>query len=289
MQTTTSEDTLERHEVGLSAPAAEPEPAAAGAEVSGRELVRHWFPCPLTVRAGTFELPREPAWRAVVETAKPQLEAALGAVGRLECPELGPLMQCGTAWLVRGDVAVTNRHTILSLLDDLERGRMTLRLDLCAEAGARADLRCPIRRVLYIDPTHDLAFVQVAQLRSPHAGLAVVDSLVADNPVAVIGFPSHAEGGYPQPEYQQCFGDGWFDRDGRGFKRISLGRLVSTTQALLEHDCTTLGGSSGAAIVDLVRGVAIGLNYGEHDGRRTNLGVPGWVVRERLGQLERHG
>ncbi|WP_170136218.1 trypsin-like serine peptidase [Nannocystis exedens] len=282
----TSQDTLEGHEVGLSTAPAEP-PAAPAADSSALELVSQWFPCPLTVRAGTFSLPPEPAWQAVVRAARPQLEAMLGAVGRLECPELGPLSQCGTAWLVRDDVAVTNRHNILSLLDDLQRGTRTLRVDLCAEADAPADRRCPVRRVLYIDPIHDLAFVQVSQERTPHAGLAVVDAIVAGHPVAVIGFPSHAEGGYPEAEYKHCFGDGWFDRDGRGYKRISLGRVVSTSAALLEHDCTTLGGSSGGAVVDLVRGAVIGLNYGESRDRRLNLGVPGWVVRERLEQLER--
>jgi endonuclease G len=62
---------------------------------------------------------------------------------------------------------------------------------------------------------------------------------------------------------------------------------VSTSAALLEHDCTTLGGSSGGMVVDLVRGAVIGLNFGESRDRRTNLAVPGWVVRERLAQLDR--
>lgn len=287
MQTMTSQDTLESHEVGLSTASAQPPAPAQTVELSALELVSQWFPCPLTVRAGTFSLPPEPAWQAVVRAARPQLEAMLGAVGRLECPELGPLMQCGTAWLVSGDVAVTNRHNILFLLDDLQRGTRTLRLDLCAEADAPADGCCAVRRVLYVDPIHDLAFVQVDPQRASHVGLGVVESIVAAHPVAVIGFPSHAEGGYPEAEYKHCFGDGWFDRDGRGFKRISLGRLVSTSAALLEHDCTTLGGSSGGVIVDLVRGAVIGLNYGESRDRRLNLGVPCWVVRERLAQLER--
>ncbi|MFZ6185641.1 trypsin-like serine peptidase [Nannocystis pusilla] len=283
----TSQDTLESHEVGLSTASAEPSATAQTVELSGLELVSQWFPCPLTVRAGTFSLPPEPAWQAVVRAARPQLEAMLGGVGRLECPELGPLMQCGTAWLVGGGVAVTNRHNILSILDDLQRGVKTLRVDLCAEAGSPADGRCPVRRVLHVDPIHDLAFMQIDPQRVPHAGLALVDSIVVGHPVAVIGFPAHAEGAYPEAEYKHCFGDGWFDSDGRGYKRISLGRLVATSGAQLEHDCTTLGGSSGGAIVDLVRGAVIGLNYGESRDRRINLGVPGWVVRERLAQLER--
>lgn len=283
---TTSEDTLESHEVGLAAPPGEPLQTLTAAEADGLELVHQWFPAPLTVRDGTFALPPEPAWRAVVHAARRHLEAMVGAVGRLECPELGPLTQCGSAWLIRPDVAVTNRHTILSLLDDVQRGARTLRVNLSAEADGSAVLHCPVTRVLYIDPIHDLAFLRVKQRGAPQVGLVVVDSIVTANPVAVIGFPSHAEGGYAEPEYQQIFGDGWFDREGRGFKRISLGRLVSTSDTLLEHDCTTLGGSSGGVIVDLVRGSVIGLNFGESRDRRVNLGVPGWVVQQRLAQLE---
>jgi hypothetical protein len=202
MQTMMSQDPLEGHEVGWTTAPAEPPTTAQTTEPSDLELVSQWFPSPLTVRAGTFSLPPEPAWQAVVRAARPQLEAMLGAVGRLECPELGPLMQCGTAWLVRGDVAVTNRHNILFLLDDLQRGTRTLRLDLCAEADGPGERHCPVGRVLYIDPIHDLAFVQVAQQQTPHTGLVAVDSIVADHPVGVIGFPCHAEGGYPEAEYK---------------------------------------------------------------------------------------
>jgi len=283
-----SQDEMVSHEVGGEVvPIPEPPESRRTAAIRGLEVIHRMFPCPLVVRDGTFELPPETQWHAVLSAVRPRLEAMAGAVGRLECPEL-PGMQCGTAWLVRDDVAVTNRHSILPFLDDVERGTKTFRVDLCAEVGAEADLRCPVLRVLYLAPDLDLAFVQIAQLRAPRAPIPIVDTSVPEHPVAVIGFPHDEAGEYGSEAYRQCFKDG-FDREGRGFKRISLGHLTAMTAKEVEHDCTTLGGSSGSVIVDLVRGAAIGLNFGQSFDTMLNCGVPGWLVRERLARLERFG
>ncbi|MDC0672028.1 S1 family peptidase [Nannocystis radixulma] len=281
----TSQDSMESHEVEAEAvPVIRPPERRRTPAMGGLEVIHRMFPCPLVVRGGTFELPPESEWHAVLTAARPRLEAMVGAVGRLECPELGPAMQLGTAWLVRDDVAVTNRHSLLPFLDDMERGTRSFRIDLCAEVGSEADLRCPVLRVLYLAPDLDLAFVQVAQLRSPRAAIPIVDTIVPEHPVAVIGFPHDESAEYGSEAYQQCFKDG-FDREGRGFKRISLGHLTGMTRTAVEHDCTTLGGSSGSVIVDLVRGAAIGLNFGQSFETMLNSGVPGWLVRDRLARL----
>lgn len=249
----------------------------------------NYAPCPLVIRDGTFELPEGTRSRVVLEAARPRLEAVLRSVGRLECPERRPMPQCGTAWLVRDDIAVTNRHTIVTYLDDLRRGDKTLRIDFCAELGAPQDERCAVRRVLYVAPDHDLAFLQVAPGRSARAGIPIADRIDPGHALAVIGFPTDEDSFYDKQKYAACFKDG-FDRAGQGFKRLSLGRLEAVTADTLEHDCTTLGGSSGGVILDLVRGEAVGLNFGvsrtRDRPRPTNLGVPGWIVRERLARLE---
>lgn len=253
------------------------------------EVMVQVFPVPLVVRGGSFEPSKDPRWAEVLEAARSRLEAILGSVGRLECPE-NTMPQRGTAWLVRDDVAVTNRHTILTLLDDLTRGDKTLRIDFCAEVDAAADRRCAVRRVLYVAPDHDLAFVQLAAPLPRVPAIPLADRIVPAHPLATVGFPSDESSRYGAEVFEDSFKDG-FDRAGQGFKRISLGHVEAITGSIVEHDCTTLGGSSGSVIVDLVRGEAIGLNFGAAETRErsrpANLGVPAWIVRERLDRLDR--
>jgi endonuclease G len=252
-------------------------------------MIIHERPYPLAIRGDAIAPPDDPTWRPVLVAGQPALAPVFAAVGRLECPELGERSQCGTAWLVAGDVAVTNRHTIVIHLADLHRGHKTLRIDFDAEVGASVDRRVPVRRVLYVSPDHDLAFLQLARGGARGRPIALAETIVPANPIGTIAFPTDEHSRYGEDNFKMWFKEG-FDRAGQGFKRVTLGRVVAVAQGTLAHDCTTLGGSSGGAIVDLTRGEAIGLNFGCVDGDGApprNLGVPAWIVRERLALIER--
>lgn len=252
-------------------------------------MIIHEHPPPLAIREGAFELLEDPTWRPVLSAVQPRLGPVLAAVGRLECPELGVRSQCGTAWLVAEDVAVTNRHAVVTLLADLHRGDKALQVDFGAEAGVGTDRRRAVRKVLYIAPDHDVAFLLLAAGRPRGVPIVLAERIVPEHPLGVVGFPANEDTRYGAENFKRWFKEG-FDRDGQGFKRLTLGRLRGLTSSTVEHDCTTLRGSSGGAILDLVLGQAIGLNFGCNaplTGQPVNVGVPAWVVRERLEGLVR--
>ena len=65
-------------------------------------------------------------------------------------------------------------------------------------------------------------------------------------------------------------------------KRLSPGKLVGVEHELyIEHDCTTLGGSSGSAIVNLANGRIAGLHFaGKH--RQRNFALKAKQVKNYL-------
>jgi endonuclease G len=69
-------------------------------------------------------------------------------------------------------------------------------------------------------------------------------------------------------------------------KRLAPGQITGSQSTRLLHDCSTLGGNSGSAIVDLKSGQAVGLHFA---GRflEANFAVPAHVVAERLDAVTR--
>lgn len=252
-------------------------------------------PCPLVIRGGTFTTAGHRDWVRVLEEARARLERAIPCVGRFESVEevdsvTPPVVkQKGSAWLVDHDIAVTNRHVVLSLLERVQRGEITLQINFCGEPGGGVDA-CPVREVLYLAPDCDLAFVRV---KARPAFLPIGERITAANPLAVLGFPMKPDVGDLGERYEECFKDG-FEANGNGYKRLSPGRLNGVTRSEFEHSCSTLFGSSGSVVLDLLTGEAIGLGM---DGTRPfdnnskirleNRAIPGWVVRERLKHIAR--
>jgi endonuclease G len=93
--------------------------------------------------------------------------------------------------------------------------------------------------------------------------------------VAVIGYPARDSRIPDQQLTDEIFGN-VYDK-----KRLAPGQLTGSDLTSLHHDCSTLGGNSGSVVLSLETGEAVGLHFA---GRflRTNFGVPGTVVGERL-------
>ena len=68
------------------------------------------------------------------------------------------------------------------------------------------------------------------------------------------------------------------------FKRLAPGEVTSVESGRILHNCTTLGGNSGSAVIDLASGRALGLHF---SGRflETNYAVRADVVAQRLASL----
>src|SRR5258708_34659293 len=64
-------------------------------------------------------------------------------------------------------------------------------------------------------------------------------------------------------------------------KRLAPGGITSVEEARLLHSCTTLGGNSGSAVLDLDTGEALGLHF-SGSFLASNYAVRSDVVQQRL-------
>lgn len=207
----------------------------------------------------TAESPPAPAtspWKPPQE----RVLAAAACVGRLESVDHDYVEVIGTAWLVRPDVAVTRRRPVATALNQLDRGERTLQI------GLGDDRIAEVLEVLYLSPDCDLAFLRVAPQPS-HIKLAT--ELDHHHDLAVLG-----------PAGDPAEAPASFTAIATGTWLVP-GRLVEIAAQRLRHDCPGWPRGVGSPLIDLARGLAIGLAL---DG---GTALPAWLLRDRLDRLLR--
>jgi S1-C subfamily serine protease len=199
--------------------------------------------------------PAFPDWDAFRSAVRP----FLGAVGRIDRAATGfghDRIPVATGFLIAEGRLVTNDHVV----DELTIGTGALvrgqaEVNFGQELGPfGGPAPAPVESILDRDPELDLAVLAVAPrakvtplMPSAHQDIAV------GTPVAAIGYPMNADR-LDGKMIAGLFG-------GRlGVKRASPGEVVARRPAVLSHDCTTLGGSSGSPIVALSSAVLIGVH-----------------------------
>lgn len=204
----------------------------------------------------------------------PKIAWALPLVGRIDLANYpGSLTYAGTGWLVAPDLVVTNRHVaqIIAQGDpgsfEFKPGRFGERLEVLLdyrhEFDRDATQRVRVRAVKWIesDPAKaDIAFLEVDR-RTDGLNPAFIDLADGDaGPgtfVAVVGYPARAPA-YIIPD------QAWMDRIYGGtydIKRIAPGQMQANSRGWATHDCTTLGGNSGSAVLDMATGKAVALHF----------------------------
>jgi endonuclease G, mitochondrial len=242
-------------------------------------------------RAGALREPIDPAMldRPVgagrptryflLEASRAAIDRTIAAVGRVELHRGDGVQSLGSAWLVRDDIAVTNRHVAAEFRETVPRGEVMVSVDFLAERDVDESRE---RRVVGVDLVegHDLAFFRLA---ADTAGAPPVIAL-SEAPVAVgqgvctIGYPSNRLAHYDPVEARRRFSEP-FD-----VKRLAPGRIVQVRLDRIDHDCATLSGNSGGVLLDVASGEAVGLHYGGERGV-SNYSVPVAIVREWLARL----
>lgn len=237
-----------------------------------------------------FTDPESEVWRDRLASAGPALVAAAQATGRIEVEGHPRLDWIGTGWLVGADVVVTNRHVAREFARRggsgfvfrraMDGSEMLAEIDFLEEYGRPESLSFRVREVLHIEDEDgpDMAFLRV----QPSSGrmLAAPLSLSAGKPtlgehVTVIGYPARDSRIPDQALMERIFGD-VYDK-----KRLAPGEVTGLRAGVLLHDCSTLGGVSGAAVCSLESGDVVGLHFA---GRflEANFAVPAHLVAERL-------
>jgi endonuclease G len=230
-------------------------------------------------------------WRERLERAKPQLDHAIRAVGRIELKG-SRLDWVGTGWLVADNILVTNRHVAnefahrggegftFRMGDD---GPVAASVDFLQEIDNEEALVFKLVRPLHIEesPGPDLAFFEIevtagdARLAKP---IKLATRIAATENVATIGYPAY-DSRIPEPDLMERIYGKIYNK-----KRLAPGGVTRVEAARILHNCTTLGGNSGSVVLDLESGEAFGLHF-SGSFLTTNYAVRADVVAALLARL----
>lgn len=214
-----------------------------------------------------------------------RFKAAIPAVGRLDLPGDAQHPIAGTAFVVGPGLMMTNRHVAEQFCRGVGlRGLHFVNgaqpvVDFLRERDNYDDpIAFTVREVLLIHPYWDAAILRVEGLPEGLAPLRLSTASVQDmagQDVAVIGHPLF-DVEHGAPEVQSAV-----FRDIYGVKRLQPGKLGALAQIesfggtvlAATHDCSTLGGNSGSAVISAATGHVVALHFG---GRylETNYAVP---------------
>jgi endonuclease G len=248
----------------------------------------------LLIRNDSFEVPKSDIWRDRLYPNREKLRAAIRSVGRVEVPALS-IPFVGTGWMIAPGVMVTNRHVASEFAVKSGTG-FTMRvtpdgttfsadLDFHEEAGKAVPFEVDLAGILYIaddaQGVPDIAFIKVkgkhARPVPPPIPLSNVAPYV-DQYVVAIGYPAR-DVRDDQGVEQNIFGTTF------NVKRLAPGQINHIIdEATFGHDCSTLGGSSGSAIVDIDTGTVVGLHYGGFYGE-SNYAVSALTLRDTLARV----
>jgi endonuclease G, mitochondrial len=231
-------------------------------------------------------------WRSRLELARPGLRSGILSVGRVDLDNNPRFDWVGTAWVVADDVVVTNRHVASEfarregdgfVFQTSFLGQMGARIDFKEELDGPASAEFRVAEVLHIQDQGgpDMAFLRVDWGNGgKRAPIRLASSTQLGRGVAVIGYPAKDSRTRIPDEMDRIFGSVY------NVKRLAPGDVtaVKEQEQLINHDCTTLGGNSGSAVLDLETGEAVALHFAGRE-RDRNFAVPSLTVKARLEQL----
>lgn len=239
------------------------------------------------VRDGTILLNSSPLgeWGLPLTNASTALSSALRSVGRVDITHTWKSYS-GTAWRVAPDLVVTNRHVAQDFIAfDTDDGHPTL----VAERNPRVvfghefkgtprqtvkvlDLVFCGSTPIPVDLTNhdalDLAVLRVERMGDDSAPMSIALGNHLSDPgmdVMLLGYPGEPDANAlgDQAEtakvMQKLFAGLW------GYLRLAPGSLRPESPAprQLRHDASTLGGSSGSALISMMASpLVLGLHYG---------------------------
>jgi endonuclease G len=260
------------------------EPALAGLEAIINEDLRP----AVDVVDGRFSMVH-PLWKHLSDdaTIRKRIESIVPSIGRIELPGQRRLPYGGTGFVVGDGLIMTNRHVAELFAKGLGDQRVNFidgskaAIDFLREQGRPTMTPLAVRKIVMIHPYWDMAILAVDGLpasRKPlRLSLQDARDLVGHD-IFIVGYPAF-DPRNPADVQNDVF-EGRFGvkklQPGElqgGMKTASFGKLVNSAT----HDCSTLGGNSGSAIIDLQTGEVFGLHFGGLYHQR-NYSVPSFEL-----------
>lgn len=280
---------LKAAEMAMADPAA---PVTGVPESAALEAIVRWYRPVLTVTDDRFVIstsnpnggprfddPNAAASKALMDTLEKKravLDPVIRSVGRIELVNNSRYPWVGTGWIVGSDlgsdIVVTNAHVGQEFgmrsgsgfvfrpgIPD-KASRQSARIDFREEVGMASPREFPITDIIWISETPGLDVCLLRVARSAGSDridppVTLMTSAIADNQMlAVVGFPGSSNG-YDSAMFQRLFGSV------TGNKRFSPGFHKGRQSDSVTYDCSTLPGSSGSVVIDVMSGRAVGLHY----------------------------
>ena len=245
----------------------------------------------LLIRNHSFERATSQTWTDILEPRRTALEEVIPAVGKIEVMHHPSKSWLGTGVLVAPTVVVTNRHVALKMAEESAQGfkfspglggqAIAARIDFREEDGVTASAEFDLVDVLSVANAKgpDLAFLRVRthpNLPNPAELGGVLES---NDAVAAVGYTAEEPGLIPEvQEILSALFGAIYD-----VKRFAPGRVLRADAQQVAHDCSTQGGNSGSAILDIETALVAGIHF--KGGITENQAVPAAVVRTLLNQL----
>ncbi len=204
------------------------------------------------------------------ESRKDWTKKRIRAVGRINVPGI---MYAGTGFVVGPNLLMTNRHVAgffaqgLGTRVDFQSGQ-SASIGFYHEKGGTNSESLKVDKVVMIHPWWDMAILQVTGLKPDREPLTLDTAdpdTLKDRRVMVIGYPGYdpSDDEEFQRVQERIFrGTYYVKRFQPGVFRQraeieSYGRVISA----VTHDCSTLGGNSGSAVIDVESGHVVGLHF----------------------------
>lgn len=217
------------------------------------------------------QTPGHALWTKLTTDAqlKARITTAFPAIGRIELMFPTSAPYGGTGFVVGPDLLMTNRHVAQIFAEGLGDRR----IGFINGRGAGVDFKrdaaeghvFKVRRVRMIHPYWDMAILEVdglpADLQPLRLGLDDARDMLRRE-IVVVGYPAFdtrnpadVQSDLLRSRFQvKRLQPGLLQG---GFQTESFGKIVPAAS----HDCSTLGGNSGSALLDLQTGQIVGLHF----------------------------
>jgi endonuclease G len=216
--------------------------------------------------------PWPPAWERLNEVSiRERFRSICASIGLLKASSPSTFGSLGTAFLVSPDLVMTTRHTAELFTTgrgvrnlSFAPGFTSLHVDFGGGGEVDSEIASPVTEVVMMHPYLDVAVLRIEPSHSltPLRLWARDPSDMLERDIAVIGYPAW-DSRVSSELQERVFA-------GRpGIKRIMPGRVLpprmvaalGQQQVPLSHDAITLGGKSGAPVIDIETGAVVGVSY----------------------------
>jgi endonuclease G len=216
------------------------------------------------------------------------IEPLIRGIGRLQLTGHPTYTLVGTGFVCGPNAILTNRHVAQIFVQGVESGQqlsflpgVSCAMDMLAEVGSAGTLRLDLTRPIAVSTLWDVALLRIETLPDGVTPLP----LAASPPAAISGgFATII--GYPSYDPYESFADqanifrAVFDR-----KRFQPGKLNGCTEvpsfgrnvSAVAHDCSTLGGNSGSALISADIAQVVGIHFSGIT-HLSNYAVPTWEL-----------